>query len=237
MRRATLFAQSKPQRHTGSLNAVIRLQLKSRLVGSEVFVNNLRLGSFFLFAPVLIFSVLFPVVPNHCSAQEVPTESKGADISVFGGITGLAPGFVSGRETGGTAGVNFTRYFSWPVAPSVEIRANTANGSQVEERSYLVGFRAQAGINWRYHPYADFMVGKGTIHYDHPAGGYLGDNSTVYSYGGGVDIDVTRNFQAKLDFQEQKWNIGMDASDKFNPNLITIGVAYRIPFRPNVGRR
>jgi len=200
-------------------------------------VNHLRLGSSFLFVPGLILSGLIMLAPSHCCAQEVPTESKGADISVFGGITSLAPGYVSGRDTGGTAGINFTRYFSWPVAPSIEIRANTANGSQVEERSYLVGFRAQAGINWRYHPYAEFMVGKGTIHYDHPLGGYLGDNSTVYSYGGGVDIDVTRNFQAKLDFQEQKWKTGTIASDKFNPNLITVGVVYRIPFKPIVGRQ
>ena len=200
-------------------------------------MDHLRLGSFFRFAPCLILSGFLAVAPNLCSAQEVPTESKGADISVFGGVTSLAPGYVSGREIGGTAGVNFTRYFTWPIAPSIEIRANTANGSQVEERSYLVGFRAQAGVNWRYHPYADFLVGKGTIHYDHPAGGYLGDNSMVVSYGGGVDVDVTHNFQAKLDFQEQKWNIGKDASDKFSPNLITLGVVYRIPFKPNVGRR
>jgi len=187
--------------------------------------------------PVLmVMSALMPAL-RRCSGQEVPTESKGADISVFGGVTNLAPGYVTGRETGGTAGVDFTRYFAWPVAPSIEIRANTANGSQVEERSYLVGFRAKAGINWRYHPYVDFLIGKGTIHYDHPVGGYLGDNSMVYSYGGGIDIDVTRSFQAKFDFQEQKWNIGMDASDKFDPNLITIGVVYRIPFKPNAGRR
>jgi hypothetical protein len=200
-------------------------------------MNHLRSVPLYPFIQVLILCGFFALASYRCSAQEVPTESKGGDISLFGGVNSLAPAFVTGREIGGTAGINFTRYFSWPVAPSVEFRANTANGSQVEERSYLVGFRAQGGINWRYHPYADFMVGKGTIHFDHPSGGYLGDNSTIFSYGGGVDIDVTRNFQAKFDFQEQSWNIGTDKGNKFDPNVITIGVAYRIPFRPNVGRR
>jgi len=183
----------------------------------------------------LMAIIFFTPALQRSFAQEVPTESKGADISVFGGVTSLAPGYVSGRETGATAGVDFTRYFSWPVAPSIEIRANTANGSQVEERSYLVGFRAQAGINWRYHPYVDVLIGKGTIHFDHPQGGYLGDNSTVPSYGGGGDVDLTRNFQGKIDFQEQRWSLG--TLIKFNPNLLTIGVVYRIPFKPNVGRR
>ena len=161
-------------------------------------------------------------------AQATSTATKTADLSVFFGFSTVQPDYGPYRNSGGSLGIDLTRYFHFPVAPALELRANFANGSTVNERSYLVGLRAQADFLTRFHPYGDFLAGPGNIHFNFPNNGYTGDNSIVYSYGGGVDIDLVNNFGAKIDFQGQHWNTGENST--FTPSLLLIGVTYRIPF-------
>lgn len=167
-------------------------------------------------------------------AQAVPTATKSADFSIFFGYATVQPDYGPYRNSGGVLGANFTRYFHFPVAPSVELRANFANGTTVNERSYLIGLRAQADLLARVHPYANFLAGPGNIHFNFPSDGYTGDNSVVYSYGGGADLDLLNNFAAKVDFQEQHWRLGVGTGNTFHPNLLLFGVTYRIPFQPHV---
>jgi len=189
-------------------------------------------------SPLLLVLCLIPVA---VSAQDVPTVSKASDIAVFGGYLNANPAFTSypnERSNGILFGADFTRYFHLPVAPSFEVRANLANGSYVNEHSYLGGLRVQGDIFHHLHPYGDFLAGYGSIFYDHPSTpSYTHDNSLVYSYGGGVDFDVTRNFQGMVDFQGQSWNIGKSAGDKFSPSIFSVGVRYVIPFKPHVSAR
>ncbi len=165
-------------------------------------------------------------------AQAVRTASKSADISVFGGVEFVNPEYGRYNNTGGAVGVDYTRYFHLPIVPSVEARANFNNGPVADERSYLFGLRGRYDYN-RFHPYVDFLIGPGTIHFPRNVG-YLGDNSIVYNYGGGVDVGVTRDFSLKLDFQGQRWNTG---DQPFTPFLGLVGVTYTIPFRPHVSQR
>jgi len=175
------------------------------------------------------------------SAQDAPTVSKASDIAVFGGYLNANPAvtfYPSERSNGVLFGADFTRYFHLPVAPSFEVRANFANGSYVNEHSYLGGLRVGGDIFHRFHPNGDFLAGYGSIFYNHPATpGYTHDNSLVYSYGGGVDFDVTRNFQGMVDFQGQSWNIGKGTEDKFSPSVFSVGIRYVIPFKPHVSAR
>ena len=76
------------------------------------------------------------------------------------------------------------------------------------------------------------LVGPGNIHFNFNNNGYLGDNSIVYSYGGGVDIDLVRHFQAKIDFQGQHWKTGNAIT--LTPSILLLGITYHIPFRPHV---
>ena len=117
--------------------------------------------------------------PLPCFAQATPTATKSADLSVFLGYNSVKPDYGPYRNDGGTFGVDFTRYFHFPVSPSLELRANFANGTTVNERSYLFGLRAQADSLRRVHPYVDFLAGPGTIHFNFPSGGDTGDNSVV----------------------------------------------------------
>jgi hypothetical protein len=170
------------------------------------------------------------------SAQALPTASRSAAISVFGGYLGDLPDYGPYRNNGFSAGVDYTRFFHFPIEPSFELRANIADGKTVNERTYLLGGRAayrfrQPSLR-RLHPYADFLIGIGDIHFNFNNGGYLGDNSIVPSFGGGADYEIARHFSAKIDFQAQHWKTGNNVT--YSPSLTIIGVVYTIPFRPHI---
>jgi hypothetical protein len=194
-----------------------------------------------LLTVTVAIAALLALAPSRASAQEFPTASKDMDISAFGGYENLDPSYYSApRDSGLLLGADLTRYIGhWPVAPSVELRANFAGGPTVNEHSYLFGLRAQGHVFRRYYPYADVLVGLGSIYYNHPTiPGYTHDNSIVFSFGGGVDIDLIHNFQAKLDIQGQHWNLGTgNDSDILTPSVISIGLAYRIPFKPHFAQK
>ncbi|HVG27271.1 MAG TPA: outer membrane beta-barrel protein [Acidobacteriaceae bacterium] len=179
---------------------------------------------------VLLAALSFSA-PRSLHGQALPIATRTADISVFGGFATGLPDYGPYRNNGGSFGVNFTRYLHLPVAPSIEARANFLNGKTVNERTYLFGVRAQGDLFTRLHPYANFLIGPGDIHFNFFNNGYVGDNSTVYSIGGGADYDIARHWQAKVDFQYQHWKTGNNVT--YTPTLTVIGVAYRIPFRPH----
>lgn len=167
------------------------------------------------------------------SAAQAPiTADRTIGLSAFGGYINSNPEYGPDRNTGIGVGVDITRFIHFPVQPALEFRANLTNGTDVNEKSYLIGLRGQADFVRILHPYVDFLIGTGTIHFNAPSGGYTGDNSTVYDFGGGVDIDLIRHFQLRADYQYQSWNLGQNSA-KFTPNLILIGVNYNFHFRDN----
>jgi hypothetical protein len=166
---------------------------------------------------------------HPCAAQAIPTTEKSADISAFLGYEYADPAYGPGKNNGEGFGLNYTRYFPIPVAFSLEARANLTNGTDVKERTYLAGLQAKARVFLRYHPYVDFLVGTGTIHFNTRATGYIGDNSTIYNYGGGLDIDLIHHLAFRADIQRQSWALG--DSPGFSPTILLIGVHYTIPFR------
>lgn len=182
---------------------------------------------------LLCFASLVLLTPGpRAAAQASTTASRGAGISVFGGLQFANPEYgPSHTNTGGAVGLDFTRFIHFPVQPSLDIRANFNSGPYADERSYLFGLRGVLGVG-RLQPYVDFLVGPGDIHFPKNVG-YVGDNSIVYNYGGGVDLGVTRHFSLRLDIQAQHWNTG---ELRFNPTLGTVGIAYQIPFRPRVSQ-
>jgi hypothetical protein len=184
------------------------------------------------------------VVPHgviQAGAQAVPLRQKKADLSVFGTYTRLSPDYGPQQNNGGTFGVFYTRYYRW-LSPAVEFRAKIANGATVDESTYGGGIRVEKSIN-RFRPYADFFISGGSIQYHFktppikPTGQpYLSDSSVVYTYGGGLDYDVTDNFSARGEFQSESWNLGGYTPITLTPSMWSIGVVYRIPFRP-IGTR
>jgi hypothetical protein len=178
------------------------------------------------------------VAPNALRAQAISTASKGAEISVFGAYMASKTDYGPYTKEGFGAGADFTVFPHFPVAPSFEVRATDALGQDGTETVLLLGIRLQRDIH-RYHPYGDFLIGPGKIVF-HPAPGpnYTSDTSRSISYGGGVNIDVTRSFALKLDVQKQDWDFGLrneanpgDGTFNLHPVSAMVGVIYTIPFR------
>jgi hypothetical protein len=188
-----------------------------------------------LFSGFVFAAALALASARTCAAQAIPTSEKAADVSVFLGYEYANPDYGPGKNNGEGFGLNYTRYFPFPVAFSLEARVNLTNGTDVKERTYLGGIQAKARIFSRYHPYLDFLVGTGTIHFNTTATGYTSDNSTIYNYGAGVDIDLIRHFALRGDVQRQSWSLG--GSPSFAPTIVLIGVHYTIPFREYKNQR
>ena len=185
-------------------------------------------------------AVIVAIAAPHARAQAISTASKSASIDIFGGFVDTAPDYSDQRDTGGAIGVDYTRYFHLPVHIAVEARANSVSGSVVNERTVLGGIKLGRDYR-RFTPYADFLIGIGTIKYAvPPIPGYTSDRGRTYSYGGGVDIPVYKTFSVKADFQLQSWNLGVNSITRpqggdytLSPTMLTLGINYRIPFRPH----
>jgi hypothetical protein len=189
------------------------------------------------FAFLFGFALAVLAVANvpGCAAQATPTSEKAADISAFLGYEYAAPAYGPGNNHGEGFGLNYTRYFPIPVAFSLEGRVNLTNGTDIRERTYLGGLQAKARIFYRYHPYVDFLIGGGTLHFNTTATGTINDTSTVYNYGAGIDIDLIRHFAFRADIQRQNWALA-DAAG-FSPKILLIGLHYTIPFRDYKNQR
>jgi Outer membrane protein beta-barrel domain len=190
-----------------------------------------RASLFFLFLLVVLSE------GRAARAQADPTATRTAALSAFGGYTNSNSDYGRYRNTGGTVGVDYTRYFRWRVIPSLEIRGNYTTGPDLKQGSILFGPRLQMDLH-RFHPYADVFYGGTKIIFQFPpAPGYTYDIASTVSVGGGVDIDVLSHFQAKIDYQKEFMNFGPNGTQPNNadftltPSLFTVGVVYRIPFR------
>ncbi len=162
--------------------------------------------------------------------QAVPVMYKTTEVTVFAGVGETYQDYIPKYVGSETIGVNLTRYLlKTRIAPSLEGRANISNGPLVNEHTYVFGLRAQTDFYRRFHVYGDFLAGPGTIHFNYQNNGYTGDNSTVYSYGGGLDIDVYKSFRAKADYQNSHWDLGKEVT--FTPRIYTFGVVYIVPFK------
>jgi hypothetical protein len=183
---------------------------------------------------VLCVSASAPV--SHAQRYMQSAAHKSSEISTFGGFQFGQPGrssFGSSAE-GAMAGADFTWIQSSRLAFSLETRGNFNSGPNVTERTVLAGQRIQTRVGARLHPYADFLVGGGTILFAPGFAGYHEDRSTVISYGGGLNVDMGHHLSVRTDVQMEHWNLGTNGRSFnpviFNPFLTTVGVEYRIPF-------
>jgi hypothetical protein len=170
----------------------------------------------------------------------LPTATKAAEITAFGGYTVGDPDFGGFTKNGFTLGSDFTLFPHWHVDPSVEVRFNFLHAPTISEHSFLVGPRLQEDfLHDRLHPYVNFLVGAGTISY-HPVTvpNDSSDSGRAYSIGGGADFDITRHISVKGDVQQGFWNLGTNSYYKpqggdytLSPRTYTFGVTYHFIFR------
>jgi hypothetical protein len=185
-----------------------------------------------------IFAVLtLPFLIVHSKSVEGqgrPTASKEAAISLFGTYSRVSTDRSSQKDNGFTVGAAYTRYLHWLLTPSLEVRCKIATGGTVSEKTFGGGIRVEHRFK-NFYPYANFFGSYGKITFANPITSvpgprYYYDDSTVYSAGAGLDYDITSNWAARVDYQFEHWHTGF--KNTFTPQIFSIGILYRIPFKP-----
>lgn len=184
----------------------------------------------------LVFCAVFASLSSAVFAQTAPTAIQRLQLSAFGGLTGTYTNFLGGRNGGITLGADLTFMTVPHVKPSFELRGTAPidDGHIDSQLNFLLGPKVEFRYN-RFHPYGDFLFGRGQITYQN--GGvlygntlYLKTPSAIYSIGGGLDYQITDRWGAKADFQYQHWHTPFYGYSPIHPKAITFGVTYRFDF-------
>lgn len=178
-------------------------------------------------------------LPKLHAQAAAPTATQFMHLSTFGGATGTYTGLQGGRNLGITAGVDLGISQFYHFKPSVEVRGTYPidGGGYVSEKSVLGGVKVERTLFSRYHPYVDFLYGRGAL--DYQRGGYpsldgyyyyVQNPSNVLSPGAGVDFDLGHYFAVKADVQFQRWNTPVTASGHIYSTPLTLGIVYKFDF-------
>ena len=174
-------------------------------------------------------------------AQAAPAGTQQLQISAFVAGTGTFTGLEGGKNLAITAGADLTFLRFRRFRPSFEARGTYPinKGHISSQKNFLLGPKVEYPLG-RFHPYADFLIGRGQIDYHAPGfvfGNtlYISSNTTVYSPGVGLDCNLTHNLAIKADVQFQHWNTPVTASGTIHPTALTLGVVYSFDF--NRGHR
>jgi hypothetical protein len=173
------------------------------------------------------------------SAQKAATATRKVDFSVFGGLTGTFTGLSNGKNLGVTAGLDLSLPRHFGIRPSVEVRGTTpfVSGRVDTQKDILAGLRGELSFG-RLHPYADFLIGRGAIHYVVPyalPGNFLlgaaaisgTSTTTVLSPGVGARFQLGGSFSVLGDVQLQRWDTPVTTSGHLFAKPFTAALVYR----------
>jgi hypothetical protein len=188
---------------------------------------------------VLPLALLFAAMSwAHAARAQNPTAVQRLQLSAFGGGTGVFTGLQTGKNLGFTAGVDLALMpIHGLIRPTVEIRGTypVHDGKVDSERDILGGLRLDVLLNYRIHPYGDFLFGRGQMNYS--GNGYYYNNfvydlttTYVYSPGVGFDFDLGSHFAVKFDGQYQRWGSTPTPSGAVFSKVGTLGVVYHFDF-------
>jgi hypothetical protein len=185
---------------------------------------------------LLLTLSLLTISAGKLHSQATPTASKGTTLSVFGAYSRISTDRESSSISGITFGTDLSIYVPVGFVASLESRFQIAPGSLAYDgqNTYGGGIRIDRPIK-RFVPYIDFLVSSGHLSFTNPTTMYKRDNSVVYSGGGGLEYNLSSRWAARADYLFEHWDIGTTSnglSGAFSPQIITFGIAYRIPFRP-----
>ena len=178
---------------------------------------------------------------HAASAQAAPAGNQKLQLSAFAAATGTFTGLDGGKNLGITAGADLTFPGFRQFRPSLEARGTYPinEGHISSQKNFILGPKVEYPLG-KFHPYADFLIGRGQIDYHAPGfvfGNilYINSNTIVYSPGVGFDYNLTHNLAIKADVQFQHWNTPVTASGTIHPTALTLGVVYSFDF--NRGHR
>jgi opacity protein-like surface antigen len=175
---------------------------------------------------------------RNALAQSTPAATQQLQLSTFVGGTGTFTDLAGGKNLDITAGADITVLTFRRFRPAAEIRGSYPidEGTTSSQKNFLLGPKVDYPLG-RFHPYANFLVGRGGI--DYLRGGYifgnvryLSSNTLVLSPGVGLDYNLTHQLAVKVDFQYQHWNTPAVASGSISPKATTLAAVYIFDFNP-----
>jgi hypothetical protein len=171
-------------------------------------------------------------------AQSTPAATQQLQLSAFVAGTGTLTDLSGGKNLGITAGADITVLHFRLFKPAFEVRGTyPVNGGTISsQKNLLLGPKVEYPVG-RFHPYADFLIGRGGI--DYLRGGYvfgnikyISSNTLVYSPGVGLDYNLMHNLAVKADFQYQHWDTPAVPSGSISPKAFTLGAVYVFDINP-----
>jgi opacity protein-like surface antigen len=171
-------------------------------------------------------------------AQADPTATQPLQISAFGALTGTYTGLSGGRNLGITAGLDVGWRSFYHLYPSLEVRGTyPIDGGHVDAQENVLFGLKLAKVYGRFHPYGDFLIGRDKITYQNggypdPTGTllYIDTVSNVFSYGGGLDYDLTDQLALKADAQFQQYGTPVSPTGHIFSKPLSLGIVYRFDF-------
>jgi hypothetical protein len=203
---------------------VLERALSTKMIRTKVLLS---LATFVLSLP--------PVVSYGQSA--LPTAERPLQLSAFAGLGGAYTRLSGGRNLDLLAGADLGLPPVRHIRPELEVRgAYPIDGGRIDaQKSILAGGKAVFLLEHSLRPYADFLFGRGEIKYrgaGYQFGNeiYLLTTTNVYSFGGGFDYPVSREFALRVDGQYQKWGYAPTASGNLYPVVATAAIVYHFNF-------
>ena len=146
----------------------------------------------------------------------------------------------AGVQTGGGfavgGGAGFTLHHVHRIEPSFDVRYTYGTNVNSTQTVFSGGLRVIYHVA-RFHPYGDILVGTGNLNFKviNPAfPNYKHDDSTVYTFGGGLDYDMTETIGLRADIQEQRWQLSTSGIP-FYPTQASLGIRYQFHFHNSHG--
>jgi hypothetical protein len=179
---------------------------------------------------------------DRCFPQGIPVATQQMQLSAFSTITPTSTGLGQGKNLTITAGADIAFVGLRRVRSVVEIRGSypIAAGNVDKQKSFVAGPVIECTVG-RFRPYADFLIGKGSINY--LSGGYvfgsdkyISSSTVVYSPGVGLDYSTTHHFALKADLQYQRWDVPVASSGHINPTVVSLGGKYMFDFNSHHNR-
>lgn len=185
-----------------------------------------------------IMTVFFHLLTLH--AQAVPAAQQPMQIHLYGLFSGARPDYYdapNASSTGITAGGHVDVISILPFTElGLEVRGISARSHDINESSLAGGPRISFN-RFRVQPYGEYMFGLGRGEFNHVgSSNYRHDNSTIRSYGGGVTLGLTRNFDLQADMQRQRWRFTYQ-KPYFYPVQVSVGFRYRLHLPSSTGPR
>ena len=160
-------------------------------------------------------------------SQASPTATRFADLQVGGGFVNGNSDYSRSRFNGYDIYGDLDFHHNFGAEAEYHYISDGDPNTHVYQRTYEIGARYSRHFG-PYQPYAKLMIGRGVHNYNYDVANFA---YNIGAIGGGTDIRIRRHFNARLDYEYQRWssfrrNPSSLPNDSLTPSMLSVGLAY-----------